>query len=72
MAGQDDSRRIDWNVTARLSEPYVRDTVADRELETWALVDASASMDFGTALMEKRDVAAAATVAAAAADGPKS
>lgn len=65
VAGQDDSRRIDWNVTARLSEPYVRDTVADRELETWALVDASASMDFGTALMEKRDVAAAAAVAVA-------
>jgi uncharacterized protein (DUF58 family) len=65
VPGQDDSRRIDWNVTARLSEPYVRDTVADRELETWALVDASASMDFGTALMEKRDVAAAATVAVA-------
>ncbi len=65
VAGQDDSRRIDWNVTARLSEPYVRDTVADRELETWALVDASASMDFGTALMEKRDVAAAAVVAVA-------
>ena len=58
-AGQDDVRRIDWNVTARTGEVHVRDLVADRELETWALVDATASMDFGTALMEKRDLAVA-------------
>ena len=38
----DDVRRIDWNVTARLGETHVRDSVADRELETWMLVDASA------------------------------
>lgn len=53
----DDVRRIDWNVTARTGEPHVRDTVADRELETWLLVDASASMAFGTATCEKRDLA---------------
>jgi len=63
--GQDDVRRIDWDVTARTGEVHVRDQVADRELTTWALVDATASMDFGTALMEKRDLAAAATVALA-------
>ncbi|HET7477401.1 MAG TPA: DUF58 domain-containing protein [Dermatophilaceae bacterium] len=63
--GQDDVRRIDWNVTARTTDVHVRDAMADRELETWALVDASASMDFGTAAMEKRDVAAAVTVALA-------
>lgn len=63
--GQDDVRRIDWDVTARTGEVHVRDLVADRELTTWALVDATASMDFGTALMEKRDLAAAVTIALA-------
>jgi uncharacterized protein (DUF58 family) len=59
QAGQDDVRRMDWNVTARSLEPHVRAPLAERELETWALVDASASMDFGTALAEKRDLAIA-------------
>ena len=45
----DDVRRIDWAVTARTSEAHVRQTVADRELETWVLVDLSPSLDFGTA-----------------------
>ena len=56
----DDVRRIDWNVTARLGDPHVRDTIADRELESWALVDLGPSMDFGTALCEKRDLAVSA------------
>jgi uncharacterized protein (DUF58 family) len=56
----DDVRRIDWNVTARLQEPYVRETIADRELETWICADQSASLDFGTAVAEKRDMALAA------------
>ncbi|GIH02025.1 hypothetical protein Rhe02_00920 [Rhizocola hellebori] len=59
----DDVRRMDWAVTARTTIPHVRDTVADRELETWVLVDATASMDFGTADWEKRDLAAAAVAA---------
>lgn len=59
----DDVRRIDWNVTARLREPYVRDTIADRELETWVVTDLGASMDFGTAWCEKRDLAVSATAA---------
>jgi uncharacterized protein (DUF58 family) len=59
----DDVRRIDWNVTARLQETHVRETIADRELETWVCVDQSASLDFGTAQMEKRDLAIAATAA---------
>lgn len=59
QAGQDDVRRMDWNVTARSLEPHVRAPLAERELETWALVDSSASMDFGTALSEKRDLAVA-------------
>ena len=59
----DDVRRIDWNVTARMGDVHVRETVADRELATWVLLDRSASLDFGTARCEKRDVALAATAA---------
>ncbi|MDQ6873457.1 MAG: DUF58 domain-containing protein [Actinomycetota bacterium] len=59
----DDVRRMDWPVTARTTVPHVRDTVADRELETWVLVDLSASLDFGTAMCEKRDLALAALAA---------
>ena len=59
----DDVRRMDWNVTARSIEPHVRDTIADREMETWIVVDGSASLDFGTADCEKRDLALAAVAA---------
>ncbi len=59
----DDVRRMDWNLTARTGIPHVRETVADRELETWVVVDQSASLDFGTADCEKRDLALAATAA---------
>jgi uncharacterized protein (DUF58 family) len=52
----DDVRRMDWPVTARTTVPHVRETVADRELETWAVVDLSPSVDFGTAACEKRDL----------------
>jgi uncharacterized protein (DUF58 family) len=61
--GEDDVRRMDWNVTARTAAPHVRDLVADRELQTWVVLDASASMDFGTARLEKRDLAVAAVAA---------
>lgn len=61
----DDVRRMDWSVTARTTVPHVRQTVADRELETWLAVDLSASMDFGTALCEKRDLAILAAAAIA-------
>jgi uncharacterized protein (DUF58 family) len=61
----DDVRRMDWNLTARTNSPHVRDLIADRELETWALVDCSASLLFGTALCEKRDLAVASTAAVA-------
>ncbi len=60
LPGEDDVRRMDWAVSARTTIPHVRDVVADRELETWVLVDLSASMRFGTAAMEKRDLAVAA------------
>ena len=61
----DDVRRMDWNLTARTTVPHVRDLIADRELETWALVDCSASLLFGTAQCEKRDLAVAAVAAVA-------
>ncbi|HEX6969090.1 MAG TPA: DUF58 domain-containing protein [Micromonosporaceae bacterium] len=61
----DDVRRMDWPVTARTTIPYVRQTVADRELETWLAVDLSASLDFGTACWLKRDLALAAATAVA-------
>ena len=59
----DDVRRMDWAVTARTTQPHIRETVADRELETWLAVDLSASLDFGTAACEKRDLAVAAVAA---------
>lgn len=60
----DDIRRMDWNVTARTGTPHVRDTVADRELETTVLVDASASLAVGTRVRTKYDLAVAVTAAA--------
>ncbi|MCH7790359.1 MAG: DUF58 domain-containing protein, partial [Acidobacteria bacterium] len=59
----DDVRLIDWNVTARTNSLHVRDTIADRELETRVLVDLSASIDFGTAQRSKRDLSIAAAAA---------
>jgi uncharacterized protein (DUF58 family) len=56
----DDARRIDWALTARKNETHVRDTIADRELQIWFVVDGTASLDFGTADCEKRDLALAA------------
>ncbi len=44
----DDVRRIDWNVTARLQVPYVREYTEDRELTAWFLLDLSPSVDFGS------------------------
>ena len=59
----DDVRHMDWNLTARTTVPHVRDTIAERELETWLVVDRSPSMDFGTARCAKRDLATAAVAA---------
>jgi hypothetical protein len=59
----DDVRRMDWAVTARTTTAHVRQTVADRELETWLVVDLSPSLDFGTALSEKRELVFAAITA---------
>ena len=53
----DDVRHIDWNVTARLQTPYVRQFTEDRELTAWFLVDLSASVDFGSDTTTKRTLA---------------
>jgi uncharacterized protein (DUF58 family) len=60
----DDVRRIDWNVTARTNETYVREQIADHDLLAWLVVDVSATMDFGTQANDKAQtaMAAAATV----------
>jgi uncharacterized protein (DUF58 family) len=44
----DDVRHIDWNVTARLQQPYVRQFTEDRELTAWFLLDLSGSVEFGS------------------------
>jgi uncharacterized protein (DUF58 family) len=53
----DDVRHIDWNVTARLQVPHVRQFTEDRELSAWFLVDLSGSVDFGSQALTKRRVA---------------
>lgn len=50
----DDVRHIDWNVTARLQTPYVREYHEDRETAVWFLLDLSPSMDFGSGEASKR------------------
>ena len=60
VPGQDDIRRMDWAVTARTTTPHVRDTIADRELEIWALLDETPSMNWGTQGVTKRDLGIAA------------
>jgi len=54
----DEVRDIDWNVTARLGSPYIKRFVEERELTVLLVVDVSRSMRFGTAGMEKRELAA--------------
>jgi uncharacterized protein (DUF58 family) len=53
---EDDIRYIDWNVTARMNTPYVRQYAEDREITAWFLLDLSPSVDFGTLQSLKRTV----------------
>lgn len=53
---EDDIRYIDWNVTARMNSPYVRQYIEDREITGWFLLDLSPSMDFGPLQTLKRTV----------------
>ncbi|HTP08537.1 MAG TPA: DUF58 domain-containing protein [Anaerolineae bacterium] len=49
---EDDIRYIDWNVTARMDTPYVRQYAEDRDITAWFLLDLSPSVDFGTVQTE--------------------
>jgi len=53
---EDDVRYIDWNVTARMNTPYVRQYIEDREITAWFLLDLSPSIDFGAENYLKRQV----------------
>ncbi len=55
---EDDIRYIDWNVTARMQTPYIRQYTEDREVSAWFILDMSPSVDFGSlqADNEKRNV----------------
>jgi uncharacterized protein (DUF58 family) len=54
----DDVRHIDWNVTARLQTPYVRQFTEDRDMNAWFLLDLSGSVDFGSNDITKLAVSA--------------
>ena len=54
----DDVRHIDWNVTARLQIPHVREYLEDREITAWFLLDMSPSIDFESVSVSKRAVLA--------------
>ena len=54
----DDVRSIDWNVTARMSTPYIKKYREERELNIYLAVDVSSSAWFGTADVSKRELAA--------------
>jgi len=53
----DDARTIDWNATARLGLPHVRQHNEDREVAAWFLVDLSGSVNFGSGRITKRTLA---------------
>lgn len=53
---EDDIRYIDWNVTARMDSPYIRQYIEDRDITAWFLLDLSPSIDFGTVESLKRSV----------------
>ena len=67
----DDVRRIDWNVTARTQHTHIRELIADRDLEAWLVVDASAAMRFGTEHNQKAQIALAAAGSGRLPDGPQ-
>jgi uncharacterized protein (DUF58 family) len=54
----DDIRTIDWNVTARMNDAYVKVYAEERELTVMLLVDLSASQDFGSRDKTKGEIAA--------------
>jgi uncharacterized protein (DUF58 family) len=53
----DDPRTIEWNITARSDRPFVRESLPERGLDAWLLVDITRSLDWGTARCLKRQLA---------------
>ena len=54
----DDVRSIDWNVTARMGQPFVKKFVEERDLSVFLAVDVSGSLSFGSRAITKRDLVA--------------
>src|ERR1700675_1346728 len=54
----DEVRTIDWNVTARMNDPYVKVFTEERELTVMLVVDVSASEEFGSKVRSKAEMAA--------------
>ena len=54
----DDVRTIDWNVTARMGEPFVKQYVEERDLNVFLVIDVSGSLNFGSRAVLKRELAA--------------
>ena len=52
----DDPRTIEWNITARSDRPYVRESLPERGLDAWMLIDVTRSLDWGTARCLKRQL----------------
>ncbi|MDR3317469.1 MAG: DUF58 domain-containing protein [Puniceicoccales bacterium] len=52
----DDIRSIDWNITAKMNKPFIKKFREDRELTVLLVVDVSASLDFGSIFLSKREV----------------
>ena len=52
----DDVRDIDWNVTARMSKPFIKVFEEEREMTVMLLVDVSSSLDFGTVKQMKKEM----------------
>ena len=52
----DDVRQLDWNVTARLGVPHIKQFREERELQLMLVADVSASMRFGASLLERERV----------------
>jgi uncharacterized protein (DUF58 family) len=52
----DDPRTIEWNITARSDRPFVRESLPDRGLDAWMLIDVTRSLDWGTARCLKRQL----------------
>jgi uncharacterized protein (DUF58 family) len=52
----DDPRAIEWNITARSDRPFVRESLPDRGLDAWMLIDVTRSLDWGTARCLKRQL----------------